>query len=234
MLSKPALRTCLIAVCGLTIGSKLSADTIFYGPTGYLSDSDIPAGFYVGGTPTALEDFEDGTLSFGITASAGAVIPPGFIGLIDSVDGDDGTIDGSGLAGHSWFFGTGSTGVTFTFLGPLPTAAGLVWTDGAGTTTFEAFGPGMVSLGTIGPVSIAGAGFTGQTAEDRFFGVQSSGGILAIKIKNSSGGIEVDHVQYGSAPAAVPLPSALAMLASLAPMSLFFLGRLRKRIINFG
>lgn len=197
----------------LIVDSSISAAPIFFGPTPYLSSGAIPVGFYAGGSPTALENFEDGTLSFGITASAGAVIPPGSAGLIDSVDGDDGVIDGSGLAGHSWFFGSGATGVTFTFSGPLPTAAGMVWTDGAGTTTFEAFGPGMVSLGTIGPAAIADGSFSGTTAEDRFFGVQDPGGILAIKLRNTSGGIEVDHVQFGAVPSAVvPEPSAITLL----------------------
>jgi hypothetical protein len=136
---------CVAVLVAMT--TPASAAAIFWGLTPYLSLGDIPVGFYAGGLPAGLEDFEDGDLDFGILASAGAVIPPGFPGLIDSVDGDDGVIDGSGLAGHSWFFGTGSTGVTFTFTGPLPTAAGIVWTDGAGATTFEAFGPGMVSLG---------------------------------------------------------------------------------------
>ncbi len=175
------------------------AQTVFVGPSPYLSREDIPPGFYLNDTPAALEDFEDGSLDFGITASNGATVPPGFIGLIDSVDGDDGVIDGSGLLGHSWFYGAGATGVVFTFSAPLPTAAGVVWTDGGGTTTFEAFGPGMLSLGTIGPVAIADSSNAGTTAEDRFFGALHGDGILAIKVSNTSGGIELDHVQYGTA-----------------------------------
>jgi hypothetical protein len=177
-----------------------------------------------------LEHFEDGTLDGGITASAGGVIPPGFLGLIDSVDGDDGSIPDAdtGFTGHSWFFGSGATGVTFTLPG-LPTAAGLVWTDGAGTTTFEAFGPGMVSLGTIGPVAIADGVFTGTTGEDRFFGVHNPGGILAIKLSNTSGGIEIDHVQYGFAPSAAPVPEPASLtLFGLGSLGLAF-GAARKR-----
>jgi hypothetical protein len=119
--------------------------------------------------------------------------------------------------------GPGSTGFLFTFdagvLGSLPTHAGVVWTDGAGQITFEAFGPGGVSLGTIGPVSDPGVfpdgGITGETAEDRFFGVTAAGGISAIFISNSAGGIEVDHLQYGlliAGPAAVPEPASLLLL----------------------
>ena len=188
------------------------ATSVFFGPTPYLSAADIPAGFYAGGTPTFLEDFEDGTLDGGITASAGAVIPPGFLGAIDSVDGDDGAIDGmsaqNGTA-HSWFFGSGATGVTFTFAAPV-TAAGMVWTDAGARSvvTFEAFGPGMISLGTVGPNAIADSVNSGTTAEDRFYGVQDlMGGIVAIKMSNTFGGIEVDHVQYGDAFVDGPGPS---------------------------
>ncbi len=102
----------------------------FVGPIPYLSTSDIPANFYAGGSPTGLEDFEDGKLDFGITASAGAVTGPG--SLTDSVDGDDGNIDGSGTNGRSWFVADmgNMASLTFTFSGTLPTAAGIVWTDG--------------------------------------------------------------------------------------------------------
>jgi len=51
-------------------------------------------------------------------------------------------IDGSGLDGDSYFSWSGSAGLTFTFnadvLGSLPTHVDIVWTDGAGTTSFEA------------------------------------------------------------------------------------------------
>jgi hypothetical protein len=179
----------------------LHGTPVFFGPTPYLSSADVPVGLYAGG-PTFLENFEDGSLGGGITASVGSVIPPGFPGLIDSVDGDDGTIDGFGLAGHSWFSGSGGTGVKFTFASPV-TAAGLVWTDGAGTVTFKAYGPGLVLLGSL-TYSGADAFFSGTTAEDRFFGVKNVGGISAILVSNTHGGIEVDHVQYGAASSAVP------------------------------
>lgn len=133
----------------------------------------------------------------------------------DSVDADDGTIDGSGLNGDSYFSDSGATGITFSFdstvLGDLPTSAGIVWTDGAGQVTFQAFGPGNVPLGTIGPISDANfpdGSVNGETAENRFFGIIASGGISSIFISNSGGGIEVDHLQYGlNVPAsAVPEP----------------------------
>ena len=142
----------------------------------------------------------------------------------DSVDADDGAIDGSGLNGDSYFSASGAAGITFTFdagvLGALPTSAGIVWTDGAGQVTFEAFGPGNVPLGTIGPISDANfpnGSFNGETAEDRFFGIVAPGGISSIFISNSSGGIEVDHLQYGLASpiSGVPEPSVVSLLAIL-------------------
>jgi hypothetical protein len=123
--------------------------------------------------------------------------------ITDSVDGDDGAIDGSGTAGYSFFTSPGSSGIRFTFdagvLGSLPTAAGIVWTDGTGEITFEAFDALGASLGTIGPEPITSSSITGETDEDRFFGVYEAGGISAILISNTTGGIEVDHLQYGLA-----------------------------------
>jgi hypothetical protein len=67
--------------------------------------------------------------------------------------------------------------------------------------TCEAFGAGITSLGTYGPFDISD-GFGNHavgTAEDSFFGVQDFAGIVEIKLSNISGGIEVDHLQFGSA-----------------------------------
>src|SRR5438552_1171896 len=203
----------LLRAVGIGIGVLLSTTVFsqtFLGPTPYLSRNDSPfLSSIIAGT-TFLETFEGGSLATpGVTASAcSSVIGPG--GLTDSVDADDGSIDGSGTNGHSLFSGSGPAGITFTFdavaLGGLPTQAGIVWTDGGGTTLFEAFGPGGVPLGQIGPVAIADASNFGETAEDRFFGVTNPGGISSIRISNSSGGIEVDHLQYGFFSAA-PLPT---------------------------
>lgn len=201
------------AALALLAGPQIaSAVPVFFGPTPYLSSADIPAGFYAVG-PAVLENFEDAVKDSSLVTSAGAILAPS--SETDSVDGDDGAIDGSGAAGRSWFFFDGGVGVTITFnVGTLPTAAGVVWTDGLGTTTFEAFGPGMVSLGTIGPVMIADGFLSATTAEDRFFGVQDASGILAIKLTNSIGGIELDHIQYGDAGQRVAEPAGLALLAA--------------------
>ena len=227
----------------LLVAASLASGQTFLGPSAYLSQADSPFAASITAGTTFLETFESGALTTpGVSASTGSVVAPG--GITDSVDGDDGAIDGSGTGGHSFFSGDGATGITFTFdanvLGHLPTQVGIVWTDGSGTTTFEAFGPGGVSLGQIGPVAIADGSISGTTAEDRFFGVINAGGISAIHISNTSGGIEVDHLQYGVFGAAPPPPPtfttspiptlsemALAALALLA--AAFGLGVLKKR-----
>jgi hypothetical protein len=177
----------------LTLPSSAAAQT-YFGPTPYLSAVDLPAGFFLGGH--ALEDFEDGSKDFALTTDAGTPIAPS--GNTDSVDGDDGVIDGSGTMGHS-FFGYGA--VTITFPAPV-TAAGVVWTDGpVGTNvTFEAFDAGMVSLGVHGPFAHADNQHSGTTAEDRFYGVQHSAGIAAIRLHSVDGNqsFELDHIQLAT------------------------------------
>jgi len=195
------------------------------GPTPYLSSADSPWTALFGPT-FYLENFEDGVLNTpGVTASIGGTFGPA--PLADSVDGDDGVINGSGTQGKSFLTANAGNGIRFTFsagtYGALPTHAGLVWTDGQinGTTRFEAFNGSGASLGVI-TGNHADSNFSGGTAEDRFYGWTSSGGIGSILISNSGGGgLEVDHLQYGS----VPEPgTSLAMGIGVAAAAL-----LRKR-----
>jgi hypothetical protein len=74
---------------------------------------------------------------------------------------------------------------------------GIVWTDGLGTTLFEAFDAFGAPIEVIGPVAIADGSINGETAEDRFFGASHSGGISSVRISNTIAGMEVDHLQYG-------------------------------------
>src|SRR5690349_19688285 len=97
----------LIAI-GLLASSAIAGSTS--GPKPYTSfnDSDLNGVDFSGGY-FHLEDFEDEQLNVpGVTASAGAPFAPGSI--TDSVDADDGTIDGSGTAGFSFFSGSGAAG----------------------------------------------------------------------------------------------------------------------------
>jgi hypothetical protein len=116
-------------------------------------------------------------------------------------------IDGSAGEGDTWFASSDAS-ITFTFstalLGSLPTDAGLLWTDiglanvraGSDSVLFEAFDASHNLLGVIGPSSLGDGLFAGQTAEDRFFGVTSPGGIASIRITSlSSTEREMDQSQ---------------------------------------
>lgn len=211
------------ALATLAFGPAEAAATFFFSNSTYSSPGDIPLGFYSGGAPTVLDDLEDGVLDASLSASAGSIVGPGqFDGLRDSVDVDDGALDGSGLGGSSWFSGDGQGGVTFSFVGTtLPTAFALVWTDGGGgLVTFSATDGNGNSLGSISPASFADFSNSGTTAEDRFFGVTFDGGIRSIFISSAGGGIELDHIQHGTMATTVPVPAAgWLMLTGLAGLA---------------
>jgi hypothetical protein len=96
---------------------------------------------------------------------------------------------------------------------------GIVWPDGPFSTpvTFIALNAdGTAASCTIGPAAgFANASFSGETAEDRFFGCTDAGGISRIEVINAlGGGIEVDHLQYGrTAATSVPEPASLSLFA---------------------
>jgi hypothetical protein len=211
-----------LAVAAASAALPAAAAATFYGPTPYLSATDSPftpanyAQFY-------LEDFEDGLLNtpgLGATGLGQFCVsnePGCFLdsGIVDSVGNG-----GNGNLGHSLYSQNGSITLTFdaTVLGALPTAAGLVWTDGNNNITFDAYGPGDVFLGEI-VGSSADDTYNGGTAEDRFYGLTNAGGISKLVIFNPPG-IEIDHVQYGvdvpapgvgTAPG-VPEPAAWALM----------------------
>lgn len=209
------------------------------GPTPYLSFADSPfAGesfswFYV-------EDFEDGLLNTpGVSVSPlTSVIAVG--GYTDSVDGDDGTIDGSGSGGQSLWSNFASPYFQFDFdaaaLGALPTNVGLVWTDvgqvtsgqyGTSDVTFEAFDQNGASLGINGPFLLGDGSISGETAEDRFFGAINDGGISRIVIRSpTTNDWEVDDLQYGKA-APVPEPATAGLL--LTGLGMMGTRKLRER-----
>ena len=177
--------------------SDARADAILYGPSPYLQSSDSP--FSGLSTDYAyVETFEDGLLNTpGLTSSGGLVI--GNDQYIDSIDAEDGFVDGTGSStGHSLWSAFQTMVMTFTFdaslLGGLPTYAGLVWTDIGynaptpyyGPVSFEAFGSLGQSLGIIGPTVLGDGSDTGQTAEDRFFGVYDPLGISSIRISTNN------------------------------------------------
>lgn len=155
--------------------------------------------------------------------------------LVDSVDGDDGLIDGNGAAGHSLLAETTivlptdppsfrtSIGVPFdaSELIRLPTYFGFVFTDGPELTGLQilAFDVDDNQIENIGFGSIAqdpnGLGDDrrdGTTAEDRFIGLFSTTGIARVNItafyRNDgvASTFEVDHIQYG-----VPEPAGFVI-----------------------
>ena len=184
---------------GAALCAGARADSTFYGPIPYLSAQDSPFHDEILAGTDFLETFEcNSVVAPGVAVTGGSVIGPS--GVTDSVDADDGVIDGSGTGGHS-ILGDGA-GIIFTFdqtvLGALPVEAGIVWTDGGFgcDVTFEAFGPGGVSLGSLTATAQGDNSFSGTTGEDIFYGVFDPGGIESIKISDSIGGLEADHLQY--------------------------------------
>ena len=191
------------------------AEPVFFGPTSYLSEADIPQGFVP--QPDCpdcvfeIETFEDNSLDFGLSISEGEIAGPGFStgteDLTDSVDGDDGVIDGTGQTnngGYSYFTFENSITVT---LPSLMQSAGVVWTDGDTNLTdviFEAFDQNGNSIGTINGGDIADDQFTGQTAEDSFFGITFGDGVttgvtsFTITNVQAGSGIEIDHIIFAN------------------------------------
>jgi hypothetical protein len=210
-----------LALAAVLVAPAAGAQVIGPSPsaaTPYLGFADSPFSGLGPWSFFQFEDFEDGVLdALGVAASFGNVLAPG--PNTDSVDGDDGSVDGSGAGGHAWFavISQGTPTLSFTFdaalLGALPTHAGLVWTDGANDIAFEAFDQNGVSLGTR-TGSHADASFAAGTAEDRFYGAVNAGGISRIVISNGTRGLEVDHLQFGRLQTAVPEPATLALVGA--------------------
>lgn len=205
------------------------------GPVPYLQASDNPvSGPFVF---SHLETFEDKLLNTsGVTALGGTVLGPG--ASTDSVDADDGSVDGSGSAGHS-YYSSGANFITFSFsaaaLGSLPTVVGLAFTDVGvldglpcckSDASFEAFDELGASLGMF-KIGDFGDGFVnGSTAEDRFVAVRHAGGISGFKVGfANSTDWEVDHLFYARDAAGVPEPATLA----LAGLGLLAAGARRRR-----
>jgi PEP-CTERM motif len=221
----------LVAVSIIVHLSPTGLHAQLLGPTPYLSFNNSPfqsltfSYFH-------LENFETGALMVpGVTPSAGSVFGPA--GNADSVDADDGVIDGLGRNGHSFFLNSGPTGIRFTFTasalgGNLPTHAGIVWTDGTNNIRFEAFDASNNSLGFL-TGSHADGNFLGGTAEDRFYGIINPGGISSILIQSGAGGIEVDHLQYGFVATAVPEPTTIALVGATASGGLACCWRYKRR-----
>lgn len=217
--------------CRLIVGALLCAGlaaqaATVYGPVAYTSAAANPvAGVFSYGH---LETFEDGLLNTpGVTASGGVPLSTASTSLVDSVDADDGSIDGNGSAGHS-YYSNGLNFITFTFSaaslgGSLPSVVGLAFTDvgvlqvagipsGVADATFEAFDDLGNSLGAVTLSQFGDGAVNGATAEDRFLAIRNPGGISRLTVGfATSGDWEVDHLFYALDATAVPEPASLAL-----------------------
>lgn len=224
-----------LLVTGLLI-SAANAGTTTFGPSAYLSETpdltgDTPDGYFCRECSGWIEDFEMGTVDPFLSIDSGEVLfPRTFSGLMnsvtDSVDGDDGVIDGFGNDGHSWFAPNSS--VTVSFANPVKNA-GLVFTDGDRISTnvrLEAFDIDGNSLAIINAGDLADDTFTGETAEDTFMGFQDmDASISSITLSLDAGiGIEIDHISWQEA-CAIPEPSS----ALISVLGLFALIGFRRR-----
>lgn len=208
----------------------------FMGPYPYLGFGDSP---FVS-TPLAwfhLENFEDGALNTpGVTLDNGVIT--GNTPTSDSVDEDDGFLDGLGSAGWSLTSAADEDGVnSFMFrfqpavLGTYPTHVGIVFTDGApnGFFTFEPFDQNGASLGSLNAF-VGDDSFNGTTAEDTFFGAVHAEGIsrMFITDNGNSFDVELDHLQYGS-PVPEPSPLFFALAAACGAAAVGLARRRRRR-----
>ena len=203
----------------------MASESVFFGPSPYLSFTDSPFQsqafdyFY-------LETFEGdlGNLPGAIINAAWTNNTPA--SLTDSVDADDGNLDGLGVAGHSLFSGGGQPNLIITFNaaalgGHLPTHVGIVATDvgqvlsgpvGIAAITLTATDTNGMPLGLLVDTNFGNGSLYGDspgaTAEDRFFGVSCPVGIANIRLYlTNSTDWEVDHLQFGYASEAIPRPT---------------------------
>jgi hypothetical protein len=185
------------------LAEPFAANATLVGPIPYRCFADYPS-VRAAFSAFPLEDFESDALS-----ESSAIVMPGSWGNASNSGGT--AMEVSAAGGETWFASSDAS-LTFTFssalLGSLPTDAGLLWTDiglanvrsGLDSVLFEAFDASHNLLGVIGPSSLGDGLFAGQTAEDRFFGVTSPGGIASIRITSlSSTERDMDQPQQDAA-----------------------------------
>lgn len=202
---------CFMIFCTLSA----NGGAVFSGPSPYLTFTNSTFDF-AGFDYFYLETCEDGLINTpGIVFNSGWLVNVPSI-YADSVDADDGSINGSGVAGYSFLSGGVNTNLVLTFNaaalgGHLPTHVGMVCTDiggvmfgqfGVGNVTFSAYDATNGYLGSITATNFGNGLFQGDspgaTAEDRFFGVSNPAGISSVSMFiNNSKDWEVDHLQYG-------------------------------------
>lgn len=185
------------------LAEPFAANATLVSPVPYRCFADYPS-VRAAFSAFPLEDFENDALR-----ESSAIVMPGSWG--NALNSGGAAMEAGGGGGDTWFASSDAS-ITFTFstalLGSLPTDAGLLWTDiglanvrsGLDSVLFEAFDASHNLLGVIGPSSLGDGLFAGQTAEDRFFGVTSPGGIASIRITSlSSTERDMDQPQQDAA-----------------------------------
>src|SRR5678815_5413703 len=121
MIGNLASRAALFLTASGFLFGFIPANAALIGPAPYLSSADSPFSFS-SFTYFHLETFEDGALNTpGVTASGSSLCVVNTAGcflnspLIDSVDADNGPIDGNGGAPGHDLFAAGIPGITFVF-----------------------------------------------------------------------------------------------------------------------
>ena len=218
-------------ILSLLLFCSSSHGAILFGPSLYFSEKDSP--FYGGivdnaGNGIYLENFEDQALNtpfvqqpegvFYVGATIRSVFPNISDGVVRSVDGDDGAVDGQTFAGDSWrttdFSGGGvSNRIGFDFLpddqGRYPRYVGIVVTRVFNVDTdveigwLNPDGELLFRDGEFDPKDWRpeGGAPNGSPLTMRFIGLFSEEGIAKLQIRNAS---QVDHLQYGYS---IPEPS---------------------------
>lgn len=202
-----------------------ASESVFYGPNPYFCFDDSPF------KPLAFDYFYLETFESGLGNLPGVTINAPWTtntpsNLTDSVDADDGSIDGAGSAGHSLFSGGGQPNLIISFNatalgGHLPTHVGIVVTDigqtssgppGIGVVTLTGEATNATPLGFLVKTNFGNGSLLGNspgaTTEDRFLGVSSMLGIAHIRLfLTNSADWEVDHLQFGYASESIQLPN---------------------------
>ena len=207
----------LVGVAAILSSVRTTAAAAITGITmPYLQTSNSPLATASPGYK--LENFEPSSPSLaalGINLSTlhGSSVDPGL-----SVDGDDGSVDGSGAAGHSLTVVTqaNTTGATFAFnnvvIGAYPKSAAVAVTSAvAALLTFTVYDTSNVVSGTY---NLANASTSTPTSDDFLFWASDPAGIGAISVSSNSAAIalHLDHVQFDTINTiAVPEPATMIL-----------------------
>lgn len=242
------LRPSIFLIVYLCSTAACSAIT-FTGPTPYRGQADSPFPIHGNDPPFHFEDFEDGKLNTpGISQPTDTIFGARFHGVVlgpgemtDSVDGDDGAVDGASTTGHSFRSGMhvytstnpqiSQFSVRFDFnineLGQLPNAIGFALTDVVHGTAFGGQAHfnfrvtdslGQLHISPSYPI-VDDHDRNGGVSDDYFYGVTGvEVGITRLTLLAGNFGnypsydfFEIDHLQYGRL---VPEPHSLGMGAA--------------------